>query len=146
LDLFLGILPRVGYVCFPRKLPFERYTFQYDLENASDTLAMHVDGVPRGVVDDLLATGDTVGACVKLLEKTGAKIIVGCAFATSWRAWAARTFCSRMMRFWMCQMWIGGTQKNTSRGAATALSPRRLAVGFDRARRIPAAERRHISG
>jgi adenine phosphoribosyltransferase len=45
---------------------------------------MHVDGVPPGarvlVVDDLLATGGTVGACVKLLEKTGANII-GCAFA-----------------------------------------------------------------
>src|SRR3954462_6768948 len=67
----------------PGKLPFDRHSFRYDLEYGSDTLEMHVDGVPPGarvlVVDDLLATGGTVGACVKLLEKTGANII-GCAF------------------------------------------------------------------
>ena len=68
----------------PGKLPFDRHSFRYDLEYGSDTLEMHVDGVQPGtrvlVVDDLLATGGTVGACVKLLEKTGANI-VGCAFA-----------------------------------------------------------------
>jgi adenine phosphoribosyltransferase len=80
IELNAGFVP----VRKPGKLPFDRYTYRYDLEYGSDTLEMHVDGVPPGarvlVVDDLLATGGTVGACVKLLEKTGANI-VGCAFA-----------------------------------------------------------------
>jgi adenine phosphoribosyltransferase len=79
-ELNAGFVP----VRKPGKLPFDRHSFRYDLEYGSDTLEMHVDGVPAGarvlVVDDLLATGGTVGACVKLLERTGAKI-VGCAFA-----------------------------------------------------------------
>jgi len=80
LELNAGFVP----VRKPGKLPYDRHSFRYDLEYGSDTLEMHVDGVPPGarvlVVDDLLATGGTVGACVKLLERTGAKI-VGCAFA-----------------------------------------------------------------
>jgi adenine phosphoribosyltransferase len=80
IELNAGFVP----VRKPGKLPFDRHSFRYDLEYGSDTLEMHVDGVPPGarvlVVDDLLATGGTVGACVKLLEKTGANII-GCAFA-----------------------------------------------------------------
>ena len=80
LELNAGFVP----VRKPGKLPYDRHTFRYDLEYGSDTLEMHVDGVPPGsrvlVVDDLLATGGTVGACVKLLEQTGANI-VGCAFA-----------------------------------------------------------------
>jgi adenine phosphoribosyltransferase len=79
IELGAGFVP----VRKPGKLPFDRHSFRYDLEYGSDTLEMHVDGVPPGarvlVVDDLLATGGTVGACVKLLEKTGANI-VGCAF------------------------------------------------------------------
>ena len=80
IELNAGFVP----VRKPGKLPFDRHSFRYDLEYGSDTLEMHIDGVPPGsrvlVVDDLLATGGTVGACVKLLEKTGANII-GCAFA-----------------------------------------------------------------
>jgi adenine phosphoribosyltransferase len=80
IELGAGFVP----VRKPGKLPFDRHSFRYDLEYGSDTLEMHVDGVQPGqkvlVVDDLLATGGTVGACVKLLEKTGADI-VGCAFA-----------------------------------------------------------------
>jgi adenine phosphoribosyltransferase len=79
IELNAGFVP----VRKPGKLPFDRHSFRYDLEYGSDTLEMHVDGVGSGarvlVVDDLLATGGTVGACVKLLEKTGANII-GCAF------------------------------------------------------------------
>jgi len=80
LELNAGFVP----VRKPGKLPYDTHSFRYDLEYGSDTLEMHVDGVPPGsrvlVVDDLLATGGTVGACVKLLERTGANI-VGCAFA-----------------------------------------------------------------
>src|SRR5687768_15836844 len=68
----------------PGKLPFDTHAFHYELEYGKDTLEIHIDGVSPGqhvlVVDDLLATGGTVGACCKLLEKTGANI-VGCAFA-----------------------------------------------------------------
>ena len=67
----------------PGKLPHELHTFTYDLEYGSDELQIHVDGVQPGqrvlLVDDLLATGGTMEACCRLLEKTGAEI-VGCAF------------------------------------------------------------------
>jgi adenine phosphoribosyltransferase len=67
----------------PGKLPYKTHAFHYDLEYGSDTLEMHIDGIAEGqnvlIVDDLLATGGTVEACCKLLEKTGANV-VGCAF------------------------------------------------------------------
>ena len=56
----------------PGKLPFDRYSYSYDLEYGSDTLEIHSDAIRPGqrvlVVDDLLATGGTVHACAKLLE------------------------------------------------------------------------------
>jgi adenine phosphoribosyltransferase len=68
----------------PGKLPFDTHTFEYDLEYGTDTLQMHIDGVTPGqrvlLVDDLLATGGTIEACCKLVEKSGATV-VGCAFA-----------------------------------------------------------------
>lgn len=80
LELGAGFVP----IRKPGKLPFDTHAFHYELEYGHDTLEMHVDGVSSGqnvlVVDDLLATGGTVGACCKLLEKTGANV-VGCAFA-----------------------------------------------------------------
>jgi adenine phosphoribosyltransferase len=67
----------------PGKLPFDLHSFAYDLEYGSDELQVHVDGVKPGqrvlVVDDLLATGGTVEACCRLLEKCSAEI-VGCSF------------------------------------------------------------------
>lgn len=67
----------------PGKLPFDRHSFHYDLEYGSDTLEVHIDGVEKGqrvlVVDDLLATGGTVEACCRLLERSGAEV-VGCSF------------------------------------------------------------------
>ena len=80
IELGAGFVP----VRKPGKLPAEKHSYSYALEYGTDQLEMHVDGVQPGqrvlVVDDLLATGGTVGACCKLLEKTGARII-GCAFA-----------------------------------------------------------------
>jgi len=80
LELNAGFVP----IRKPGKLPFDTHSFHYELEYGSDTLEMHSDGVLAGqrvlVVDDLLATGGTVGACCRLLEKVGAEI-VGCAFA-----------------------------------------------------------------
>src|SRR5688500_10080897 len=79
LELNAGFVP----VRKPGKLPFDTHAFHYELEYGTDTLEMHVDGVAKEqkvlVVDDLLATGGTVEACCKLLEKAGAEI-VGCAF------------------------------------------------------------------
>jgi adenine phosphoribosyltransferase len=67
----------------PGKLPFETMSHTYDLEYGTDTLEIHADAIPTGadvlVVDDLLATGGTIEACCKLVEKSGGKVIA-CAF------------------------------------------------------------------
>jgi adenine phosphoribosyltransferase len=67
----------------PGKLPFDTQSFHYELEYGTDTLEMHTDAVREGdrvlLVDDLLATGGTMQACVKLCEQSGAEV-VGCAF------------------------------------------------------------------
>jgi adenine phosphoribosyltransferase len=67
----------------PGKLPFRTRKFQYDLEYGTDALEMHVDAVEPGsrvlLVDDLLATGGTIEACLKLASESGAEV-VGCAF------------------------------------------------------------------
>jgi adenine phosphoribosyltransferase len=67
----------------PGKLPFKKHSFSYELEYGTDTLEMHTDAVSAGqrvlVVDDLLATGGTVGACCKLLAENRAEV-VGCLF------------------------------------------------------------------
>jgi adenine phosphoribosyltransferase len=52
---------------------------KYDLEYGSAEIEVHIDAVPAGakvlLVDDLLATGGTTAAAVKLLEKLKAQII-----------------------------------------------------------------------
>ena len=67
----------------PGKLPHETHRFEYDLEYGSDALEMHVDAIHAGsrvlLIDDLLATGGTIEACVKLVERCQATI-VGCVF------------------------------------------------------------------
>jgi len=67
----------------PGKLPFDLHSFAYQLEYGTDELQIHVDGIRPGqrvlIVDDLLATGGTIEACLRLLEKCDAKI-VGCSF------------------------------------------------------------------
>ena len=66
----------------PGKLPYRTHAFQYDLEYGTAELHVHIDGFAKGanvlLVDDLLATGGTLAAGVKLVERAGAKI-VGCA-------------------------------------------------------------------
>lgn len=67
----------------PGKLPRETESVEYDLEYGTDTLTMHKDAIKPGqrvlIVDDLLATGGTIGATIELVEKLGG-IVVGCAF------------------------------------------------------------------
>ena len=58
------------------KLPRETRSVSYALEYGNDQLQIHADAIPRGarvlLVDDLVATGGTLGACVSLLEGSGA--------------------------------------------------------------------------
>lgn len=67
----------------PGKLPFETRAFHYELEYGNDSLEMHTDAVQSSdrvlIVDDLLATGGTIQACISLVEHSGATV-VGCAF------------------------------------------------------------------
>lgn len=67
----------------PGKLPYRTHSLQYDLEYGSAELQMHVDGVVDGaqvlMVDDVLATGGTMAAGCKLIEKAGGKV-AGCCF------------------------------------------------------------------
>jgi adenine phosphoribosyltransferase len=60
------------------KLPHKTVSIEYDLEYGKDTLEIHADAVKKGerilIVDDLLATGGTAAAVIKLLEKMKAKI------------------------------------------------------------------------
>ena len=57
----------------PGKLPAKTISQTYDLEYGTDEIQMHEDAVEPGanvvVVDDLLATGGTVCAAIKLLQK-----------------------------------------------------------------------------
>ena len=77
--LGIGFIP----VRKPGKLPRETISYSYDLEYGSNELHMHLDGIKPNqrvlIVDDLLATGGTVEATVKLVEKLQGEV-VGCAF------------------------------------------------------------------
>jgi adenine phosphoribosyltransferase len=77
--LGVGIIP----VRKPGKLPAETISYRYDLEYGSDTLEMHKGILAQKarvlVVDDVLATGGTAEACVRLIESAGATV-AGCSF------------------------------------------------------------------
>ena len=81
----LGLELAVGFVPIrkPGKLPGDTLYHDYELEYGTDRLELHTDGVRPGqrvlVVDDLLATGGTVEACCRLVEKAGAQVVC-CAF------------------------------------------------------------------
>ena len=63
----------------PGKLPAETVTESYDLEYGTDTIEIHKDAINTGdkvlIHDDLLATGGTMEAACKLVEKLGAEIV-----------------------------------------------------------------------
>ncbi len=67
----------------PGKLPYKTLAFSYQLEYGTDTLEIHADAIRPGakvlVVDDLLATGGTVEACCRMVEKAGGQV-AGCTF------------------------------------------------------------------
>jgi adenine phosphoribosyltransferase len=99
IDLILGIEARgfifgpalayrlnAGFVPVrkPRKLPAPVARVSYDLEYGTDTLEIHLDAIQPGqrvvLVDDLLATGGTMEATIKLVKQLGGEI-AGLAFA-----------------------------------------------------------------
>ncbi len=61
------------------KLPSKTESITYDLEYGTDTLEVHNDAIGKGskvlMVDDLLATGGTMAAACRLIEKIGGQII-----------------------------------------------------------------------
>jgi len=67
----------VGFVPIRKsgKLPWKKVKMDYDLEYGTDTIEIHEDAIKKGervvLIDDLLATGGTAFASVKLIEKCG---------------------------------------------------------------------------
>ncbi|XP_052194947.1 adenine phosphoribosyltransferase 5-like [Diospyros lotus] len=63
----------------PRKLPGEVISEAYELEYGTDCLEMHVGAVEPGeravVIDDLVATGGTLSAAIRLLERMEAEVV-----------------------------------------------------------------------
>src|SRR5215468_8402052 len=63
----------------PKKLPSEVESYSYDLEYGRDTLEIHRDAVGEGhnviIADDLLATGGTAEAVVRLVERLGGNVM-----------------------------------------------------------------------
>lgn len=61
------------------KLPRETVEMSYDLEYGSATIEMHKDSIKPGqkvvLVDDLIATGGTIEAAAKLVEKLGGVVV-----------------------------------------------------------------------
>lgn len=61
------------------KLPYDTISVKYDLEYGSDELEIHKDAIKPGqrvaVIDDLLATGGTIGSVAKLVEQVGGEVV-----------------------------------------------------------------------
>jgi adenine phosphoribosyltransferase len=62
----------------PGKLPSATHSCSYELEYGSTSLEIHQDALKEGqkviVIDDLIATGGTLAAAIKLVEKCGASV------------------------------------------------------------------------
>lgn len=75
LELGVGVIP----VRKPGKLPADTIAHEYDLEYGRDRLEMHKGVLAEGarvlVVDDVLATGGTAAACMKLVEAGGGHVV-----------------------------------------------------------------------
>ena len=75
----------VGFVPIRKKgkLPAATVGHDYALEYGVDRVELHVDAIAKGervlLVDDLIATGGTAEAAIKLIEKMGGKVVEVCA-------------------------------------------------------------------
>jgi adenine phosphoribosyltransferase len=78
-ELGLGFVP----IRKKGKLPFTTVQETYELEYGSATVELHTDAVKPGdrvlLIDDLIATGGTMMAGARLLEKLGAEVVEGAA-------------------------------------------------------------------
>ena len=80
----LAYLLNVGLVLIrkPGKLPFETIDQDYKLEYGTDRIEIHVDAIEKGekvlIVDDLIATGGTAEAAVRLIQKMKGDIVECC--------------------------------------------------------------------
>lgn len=74
-NLGIGFVP----IRKPGKLPADTIRYEYELEYGSDALEVHKDAIKPGqrvlIVDDLLATGGTIGSVAKLVEQLGGKVV-----------------------------------------------------------------------
>lgn len=72
---------RAGFVPVrkPGKLPYKTLQMAYQLEYGENQLEIHEDAILQGakvaIVDDLLATGGTAEAAIRLVEKLGGKVV-----------------------------------------------------------------------
>ena len=61
------------------KLPCETISREYDLEYGTATIEMHKDAIKPGqkvvLIDDLIATGDTIEAAAKMIEELGGEVV-----------------------------------------------------------------------
>jgi adenine phosphoribosyltransferase len=75
----------VGFVPIRKKgkLPYKTIAETYELEYGVDEVEIHIDAVSKGervlLVDDLIATGGTAAAAIRLLERAGANVVL-CSF------------------------------------------------------------------
>jgi adenine phosphoribosyltransferase len=90
-ELNLGFVP----IRKKGKLPFQTVAEEYELEYGSATVEIHADACKPGdrvlLIDDLIATGGTMMAGRKLLERLGATVVEG--GASTCLSWAARGCC-----------------------------------------------------
>lgn len=74
MELDAGFIP----IRKPGKLPSDTSSESYELEYGTDTIEIHTDAIEPGqkilMVDDLLATGGTMGAACRLVERLGGQI------------------------------------------------------------------------
>ena len=74
-------LLNAGFVLIrkPGKLPSAKYSENYSLEYGTDSIEMHIESIKKGdrvlLHDDLLATGGTAEAAIKLIEKAGGEVV-----------------------------------------------------------------------
>ena len=75
---------RKGFVPVRKKgkLPRETISMEYDLEYGSAVVEMHKDSIKPGqkvvIVDDLIATGGTIEAIIKMIEQLGGQVVRIC--------------------------------------------------------------------
>jgi len=81
-ELNLGFIP----IRKKGKLPYDTFDEEYELEYGSGAMEMHIDACGAGdrvlLVDDLIATGGTMLAGLKLLQRSGATVVEGTAIVS----------------------------------------------------------------